>query len=58
MTLKLLIPVLCNAVLAVILYLAEKKTPFGKASKWLKQCIIGILFGALAAFSALMSEAL
>ena len=51
MTLKLLIPVLCNAVLAVILYLAEKKTPFGKASKWLKQCIIGILFGALAAFS-------
>ena len=51
MTLKLLIPVLCNAVLAVILYLAEKKTPFGKANKWLKQCIIGILFGALAAFS-------
>lgn len=51
MTLKLLIPVLCNAVLTVILYLAEKKTPFGKANKWLKQCIIGILFGALAAFS-------
>ena len=51
MTLKLLIPVLCNAVLTVILYLAEKKTPFGKANKWLKQCIIGVLFGALAAFS-------
>ena len=51
MTLKLLIPVLCNAVLAVILYLTEKKTPFGKANKWLKQCMIGILFGALAAFS-------
>ena len=51
MTLKLLIPVLCNAVLAVILYLAEKKTLFGKMNYKLKQCIIGILFGALAAFS-------
>ena len=51
MTLKLLIPVLCNAVLAVILYLTEKKTLFGKMNYKLKQCIIGILFGALAAFS-------
>ena len=51
MTLKLLIPVLCNAVLAVILYLAEKKTLFGKMNYKLKQCIIGILFGALAIFS-------
>ena len=51
MTLKLLIPVLCNAVLAVILYLMEKKTPFGKVNYKLKQIIIGVLFGALAAFS-------
>ena len=51
MILKLLIPVLCNAVLAVLLYMTEKKTPFGKANKWLKQCIIGVLFGALAIFS-------
>ena len=51
MTLKLLIPVLCNAVLAVILYLTEKKTTFGKANRWLKQCVIGVLFGALASFS-------
>ena len=51
MILKLLIPVLCNAVLAVLLYMTEKKTPFGKADRWLKQCIIGVLFGALAAFS-------
>ena len=51
MILKLLIPVLCNAVLAVLLYMTEKKTPFGKADRWLKQCIIGILFGALAIFS-------
>ena len=51
MILKLLIPVLCNAVLAVLLYMTEKKTTFGKANRWLKQCIIGILFGVLAAFS-------
>ena len=51
MILKLLIPVLCNAVLAVLLYMTEKKTTFGKADRWLKQCIIGVLFGALAAFS-------
>lgn len=51
MTLKLLIPVLCNGTLAVILYLTEKKTLFGKMNYKLKQCIIGILFGALAAFS-------
>lgn len=51
MTLKLLIPVLCNGALAVILYLVEKKTLFGKMNYKLKQCIIGILFGALAAFS-------
>ena len=49
--LKLLIPALCNAVLAVILYLTEKKTPFGKVNNKIKQCIIGILFGTLAAFS-------
>ena len=51
MILKLLIPVLCNAVLAVLLYMTERKTPFGKADRWLKQCIIGVLFGALAIFS-------
>lgn len=51
MTLKLLIPVLCNAALAVILYLIEKKTPFRKVNNRIKQCVIGILFGALAAFS-------
>lgn len=49
---KLLIPAFCNAVLAVILYLAEKKTPFAKMNYRLKQGIIGILFGALAAFSS------
>lgn len=48
---KLLIPALCNAVLAVILYLLEKKTSFKKVSNRLKQLIFGILFGALACIS-------
>ena len=51
MILKLLIPVLCNAVLAVVLYLTEKKTPFRNVNNRIKQGVIGILFGALAAFS-------
>lgn len=51
MIFKLLIPALCNALLSVVLYLLEKKTPFKKVNNRLKQCIIGILFGALAAFS-------
>ena len=51
MTLKLLIPAFCNAVLAVVLYLIEKKTPFRKVNNKIKQGIIGVLFGALAAFS-------
>lgn len=48
---KLAVPMLCNAVLSVLLYISEKKTPFGKANYKLKQIIIGVLFGALAAFS-------
>ena len=31
--------------------MTEKKTPFGKAYRWLKQCIFGVLFGVLAIFS-------
>ena len=48
---KLAVPMLCNASLSVILYILEKKTPFGKTNYKLKQIIIGVLFGALAAFS-------
>ena len=48
---KLAVPMLCNAALSVILYILEKKTPLGKANYKLKQIIIGVLFGALAAFS-------
>lgn len=35
-----------------IFYLAEKKTGFGKLNEWLKQVIIGAVFGALAIFPA------
>lgn len=48
---KLAVPMLCNASLSVILYILEKKTPLGKTNYKLKQIIIGVLFGALAAFS-------
>ena len=51
MAIKLLIPALCNAVLAVVLYLTEKKTPFRNVNNRIKQGVIGILFGALAIFS-------
>ena len=47
----LAVPVLCNTVLSVVLYILEKKTPFSKANYKLKQTIIGFLFGALAVFS-------
>lgn len=48
---KLAVPMLCNAALSVILYLLEKKTPVKGMNYKLKQVIIGVLFGALAAFS-------
>lgn len=51
MAIKLLIPALCNAVLAVVLYLTEKKTPFRNVNNRIRQGVIGILFGALAIFS-------
>ncbi len=39
---------LMPAVLAALLYLAEKKTPFGKGNGIVRQVIYGVLFGALA----------
>src|SRR5574344_1435388 len=51
MTSRLILPMRCNAVLAVVLYMLETKTPLGKAPYKLRQLVTGILFGALAAFS-------
>lgn len=52
MFLRLLIPAFCNAVLAVILYLAEKRTAFGRLGFKTRQCVTGLLFGMMAAFSS------
>lgn len=51
MFLRLIIPMIYNAALAVLLYVLEKRTPFGKTSYKLRQSVIGILFGVLAALS-------
>lgn len=52
MVFTLILTALYNAILAVIIYVAEKKTPFGKLSYKSKQLIIGIVFGAMAAFAS------
>ena len=52
MVLKLILTALYNAILAVIVYIADKKTPFGRLSHKSKQWIVGILFGAMAAFAS------
>ena len=51
MSLKILLPILCNTILAVILYIAEKKTSFKNMNYSLKQTLIGILFGGVAILS-------
>ncbi len=48
---KLGVMALGNALLAIVLYILEKKTDFGKLNFWVRQIFIGILFGALACFS-------
>ena len=45
---KLIAATMLPVLLSVCFYLAEKKTRFGKAKRWGKQTIIGILFGGIA----------
>ena len=52
MAIKLVSSVLCNACLAVLLHIFDKKTAFGKTKYALKQLIIGLIFGAIAVFSS------
>ncbi len=52
MVFKLILTALYNAILAVLVYIADKKTPLGKLSYRNKQLLIGILFGAMAAFAS------
>lgn len=39
---------LLPVVLSVVLYFAERKTKFGKANYWVRQAVIGVLFGGVA----------
>ncbi len=53
MIFTLILTALYNAALTVFVYIADKKTPFGKISYKSKQWIIGILFGIMAAFASM-----
>lgn len=50
--LKLLVPISLNIIISVLFYLLEKRTKFSKLNYPLRQIIIGVVFGALSAFSS------
>ena len=52
MILKLLFTALLNSALAIIIYIVDKKTAFGKIGKNKKQILFGVLFGAMAIFAS------
>ena len=45
---RLVTAILFPVTIAIVLYLAEKKTKFGQLGYWKKQSIIGVIFGAAA----------
>ena len=49
---KLLVPIALNCLLVLVIYLVDKYTPLKKLPYMVKQLIIGILFGAVSAFSS------
>ena len=49
---RLIIPILLNCFLVLAVYLAEKYTPTKKLPYYVKQVIIGILFGCVSAFAS------
>ena len=51
MALHLIMSASCNALLAMFLYILDKKTAFSKTPKKAKQFIIGVLFGLMAIFA-------
>ena len=51
MALHLIMSASYNALLAIFLYILDKKTSFSKIPHKLKQLIIGILFGLMAVFA-------
>ena len=51
MALNLIMSASYNALLAILLYILDKKTAFSKTPYKLKQIIIGVLFGFMAIFA-------
>ena len=49
---KLWIPILLNALVVLLVYLADKHTPMKKMPYMTKQIIIGLLFGGVSAFAS------
>lgn len=49
---RLLIPVVLNSLLVMAVYLLDKHTPMKKLPYMVKQVIIGVLFGGMAAFAS------
>ncbi|MBQ1954837.1 MAG: SpoIIE family protein phosphatase, partial [Clostridia bacterium] len=49
---RLIIPVLLNCFLVLAVYLSDKYTPFRRLPYFVKQIIIGVLFGAVSAFAS------
>ena len=49
---RLIVPILINALCVVAVYLADKYTPLKKLPYMAKQIIIGILFGGVSAFAS------
>ena len=45
---KLVAATLLPAALAAALYFAERKTAFGKGNYWMRQAVVGVLFGGVA----------
>lgn len=45
---KLVAATLLPVLLSVVLYFAERKTKFGKTNYWVRQAVIGVLFGGVA----------
>lgn len=52
MNFNILLTAVCNTLLAVLIYIAEKKSSFGKLSYKKRQWITGILFGIMAAYAS------
>ena len=51
-SMKLLLPIVCNVCLVILFYMLDHRTVFRQLSYRKKQCVIGVAFGAMAAFAS------